>query len=378
VSTAEAVAPVSAAEAKALFASLLRFPTLVLAVSGGPDSTALLLLIAGWHGRLMVAPKLLAVTIDHGLRRASASEARAVKALARRLGVAHRTLRWTGKKPASGLQEAAREARYRLLARAAKSARAGAIVTAHTLDDQAETVLMRMSRGSGLGGLGAIARESALPGDGPGIVLIRPLLEIPKARLIATLARAKVQFADDASNRDPRFARVRLRALMPALAREGLSARSLARLAVRLRRADAAIEAAVEDAMQRLSGQSADQIVLDAEEFVRLPAEVALRLLGRAIARAGGQAGIRLGKLESLYAALAHAHATKTLRFRRTLGGALVTLTPSKLVLELAPPRRTTAPAARAGKRAARAGASRGRMARTNRPASLGRAPPDT
>ena len=130
--------------------------------------------------------------------------------------------------------------------------------------------------------------------------------------------------------------------------------------------------------MQRLSGQSADQIVLDAEEFVRLPAEVALRLLGRAIARAGGQAGIRLGKLESLYAALAHPHATKTLRFRRTLGGALVTLTPSKLVLELAPPRRTTAPAARAGKRAARAGASRGRMARTNRPASLGRAPPDT
>ena len=105
--------------------------------------------------------------------------------------------------------------------------------------------------------------------------------------------------------------------------------------------------------MQRLCEQSAGQIVLDAEEFVHLPAEVALRLLGRAIARAGGQAGIRLGKLESLYAALAHARATKTLRFRRTLGGALVTLTPSKLVLEPAPPRRTTAP--RAGKRAARA-----------------------
>jgi len=151
VSAAEAAAPVSAAEAKALFASLLRFPALVLAVSGGPDSTALLLLVARWRLRLKVAPKLLAVTVDHGLRRASAGEARAVKALARRLGIDHRTLRWTGKRPASGLQQAAREARYRLLGQAANSARAGAIVTAHTLDDQAETVLMRMSRGSGIG-----------------------------------------------------------------------------------------------------------------------------------------------------------------------------------------------------------------------------------
>jgi tRNA(Ile)-lysidine synthase len=376
VSAAEAAAPVSAAEAKALFASLLRFPALVLAVSGGPDSTALLLLVARWRLRLKVAPKLLAVTVDHGLRRASAGEARAVKALARRLGVDHRTLRWTGKRPASGLQQAAREARYRLLGQAANSARAGAIVTAHTLDDQAETVLMRMSRGSGLGGLGAMARESALPGSGGEIVLVRPLLQIPKTRLIATLARAKIGFADDASNLDPRFARARLRALMPALAREGLSAPSLARLAIRLRRADAAIEAAVDDAMQRLSEDfRADHIVLDAENFVSLPAEVALRLLGRAIAGAGGQAAIRLGKLESLYEALARAHANKTLRFRRTLAGALVTLTASKLVLEPAPPRRTPAPAARAGKQPPRAGASRGRIATRNRPASLGRAP---
>jgi tRNA(Ile)-lysidine synthase len=355
VSAAEAAAPVSAAEAKALFASLLRFPALVLAVSGGPDSTALLLLIARWRGRLKVAPKVLAVTIDHGLRRASAGEARAVKALARRLGVAHRTLRWTGKRPASGLQQAAREARYRLLALAAKSARASAIVTAHTLDDQAETVLMRMSRGSGLGGLGAMARESALPGSEREIVLVRPLLEIPKARLMATLARAKIEFADDASNRDPRFARARLRTLMPALAREGLSASSLARLAVRLRRADAAIEAAVDEAMQRLSENFCPaQIVIDAEKFCHLPAEVALRLLGRAIAGAGGQTAIRLGKLESLYEALARAHASKTLRFRRTLGGAMVSLTPSRLVLEPAPPRRTPAPAAKMGKRAPR------------------------
>ena len=119
-------------------------------------------------------------------------EAAAVERLARKLGVAHRTLRWTGTKPKTGLQEAARQARYRLLADAARKAGASHILTAHTLDDQAETVLIRLSRGSGLSGLAAMARMSPLPGDGEGeITLVRPLLDIPKARLIATLRAAK-------------------------------------------------------------------------------------------------------------------------------------------------------------------------------------------
>jgi tRNA(Ile)-lysidine synthase len=369
VSAADDAAPVSAAEAKTLFASLIRFPALVLAVSGGPDSTALLLLMARWRGALKRGPRLLAATVDHGLRRASAGEARAVAALARRLGVPHRTVRWRGKKPTTGLQEAAREARYRLLAAIAKSAQASAIVTAHTLDDQAETVLLRMSRGSGLSGLGAMARESPLSGYGQDITLVRPLLDVPKARLIATLARAKIKFADDASNRDPRFTRARLRALMPALAGEGLSARSLSRLAIRLRRADVAIETAVDDAMGRLSRDSCSNdgvIVLDAEKFIRLPAEVAVRLLARAVARAGAAGAVRLGKLESLYEDLARAHASKTPRLRRTLGGALVTLSPSKLLLERAPPRRTPSSAGMAGKRTRRTHKNRGRMTPRN------------
>jgi len=354
VSAADDAAPVSAAEAKALFAPLARVPALVLAVSGGPDSTALLMLMARWRSALKRGPKLIAITVDHGLRRASAAEARAVKQLARRLGVPHRTVRWEGKKPATGLQEAARAARYRLLAAAAKSAKAGTVVTAHTLDDQAETVLLRMSRGSGLGGLGAMARESPLPANGTQeIMLVRPLLEIPKARLVATLARAKIAFAEDASNRDPRFTRARLRQVMPALAREGLDARRLARLAGRLRRAEAAIETAVDDAVAALSrGPWSDRgpIVFDAEKFFRLPAEVALRLLGRAIARAGEEGTVRLGKLETLYEALAGANASKTLRLRRTLGGALVTFTPMQLVIERAPARRRRPSASIAGK----------------------------
>jgi tRNA(Ile)-lysidine synthase len=367
VSAADDAAPVSAAEAKALFAPLVHAPALVLAVSGGPDSTALLLLMARWRRALKRGPKLIALTVDHGLRRASASEARAVKRLARRLGVPHRTVRWEGKKPASGLQEAARNARYRLLAAAAKSAKASAVVTAHTLDDQAETLLLRLGRGSGLSGLAAMARESALPVNDEGIALVRPLLDVPKARIIATLARAKIEFADDASNRDPRFTRARLRALMPALAREGISARTLSRLAGRLRRADAAIETATDEAMARLSSRSDHQpIVFDAEKFIRLPAEVAVRLLGRAIASVGAEGTIRLGKLESLYEALANAQRSKAFRLRRTLGGALVTLGPLRLVVERAPPRRASSSNSREDKAARGRPPGRGRMARKN------------
>src|SRR5258707_4153659 len=135
------------------------------------------------------------------------------------------------------------------------------------------------------------------------IVLVRPLPGIPNARLVATLARAKIEFADDASNRDPRFTRARLRDLMPALAREGLDARRLSRLAGRLRRAEAAIEMAVDDAMKALSRtpwSDRTPIAFDAAKFAHLPAAVGLRLLGRAIAHAGEAGAIRLGKLENL------------------------------------------------------------------------------
>ena len=148
-------------------------------------------------------------------------------------------MRWTGTKPKTGLQEAARTARYRLLADAARKAGASHILTAHTRDDQAETVLIRMSRGSGVSGLAAMTRIAPLPGDGEGrIKLVRPLLDIPKSRLVATLRAAKIPFADDPSNRDPRFTRARLRGLMTELAREGLDARRLSLLARRLKRAD--------------------------------------------------------------------------------------------------------------------------------------------
>ncbi|MGB7041273.1 MAG: ATP-binding protein, partial [Xanthobacteraceae bacterium] len=119
-------------EANVVFRGLENARGLILAVSGGPDSTALLVLAARWAKRLKRAPKLIAVTVDHGLRAAAAREAVAVKRLAKNLGVAHRTLHWRGRKPKSGLQEAARIARYRLLADIAARAGYVHILTAHT------------------------------------------------------------------------------------------------------------------------------------------------------------------------------------------------------------------------------------------------------
>src|ERR1700710_1517849 len=241
--------PISASDAKRLFADWKTAPAIVLAVSGGPDSSAMMWLAARWRRVLKRGPQLIAVTIDHGLRPEAAREARDVKRLAKTLDLPHRTLRWSGTKPKTGLPAAARDARYRLLAQAARASGATHVLTAHTQDDQAETLLMRMSRGSGIAGLAAMARQS----QRDGVVLARPLLHIPKARLVATLKKAKVGFADDPTNRDANFTRPRFRALMLALAAEGFDARNLARLASRLARANAAIEILADGAERYLA-----------------------------------------------------------------------------------------------------------------------------
>jgi tRNA(Ile)-lysidine synthase len=188
-------APISAQDARELFAAFKTLPAIVLAVSGGPDSMALMWLMARWRRGLSNGPRLVAVTVDHGLRPEAASEARDVKRLAKALDLPHRTVRWTGDKPRTGVPAAARAARYRLLTEAARTFGATHILTAHTRDDQAETLLMRLLRGSGIAGLSAMARESVRN----GVVLTRPLLDVPKSRLIATphaAAPASIASAD--------------------------------------------------------------------------------------------------------------------------------------------------------------------------------------
>jgi tRNA(Ile)-lysidine synthase len=340
VATADGETPLDADETRALFADLSDHAVLVLAVSGGPDSTALMWLAARWRKGLKAGPKLVAVTVDHGLRKEAQQEALAVARLARKLGVSHRTLRWTGRKPQTGVQQAARLARYRLLGEVARAAGARHVITAHTLDDQAETVLIRLTRGSGVGGLAAMARLAPSPAD-RDITLVRPLLDVSKARLVATLRKARIGFADDPSNRNPDFTRVRMRSALPALEREGLGAGRLALLARRVRRAEIALEVAVDEAAAGLWPRiraEGEAIEMPLGGYAGLPAEVALRLLGRAIAETGNEGPVELGKLEALHAGLAAC--PDTVRFRRTLAGAVVTRSDSRLTVERAPPRR--------------------------------------
>ena len=330
--------PISAAQARAIFAPWKAVPAVVLAVSGGPDSVALMWLAARWRRGLKRGPRLIAVTVDHGLRKEAAREARDVKHLARTLGVEHRTLRWQGTKPKTGVQAAAREARYRLLTKAARASGASHVATAHTRDDQAETLLMRLLRGSGVVGLAAMAGES----ERDGVRLTRPLLDVSKADLIATLEAAGVPFADDPTNRDPAFTRPRLRALMPTLAEEGADAKTLARLASRLARANAAVEVLADGAERflTLTDRSASLGGYDARAFAALPEEIRLRLLKRAIDRCGHEGPAELGKIEALAMALDRAMADGQGRLKLTLAGAAISLSKGRILVQLAPPRR--------------------------------------
>jgi tRNA(Ile)-lysidine synthase len=332
--------PISVSQAKRLFADWKAAPAIVLAVSGGPDSIALMWLAARWRRAMTRGPRLIAVTVDHGLRREAAREAREVKRLAKDLDLPHRTLRWTGVKPNTGLPAAARAARYRLLAKAARAGGATHILTAHTRDDQAETLLMRMLRGSGIAGLAAMARES----ERDGVRLARPLLDIPKSQLIATLNRAKIAYADDPSNRDASYTRPRLRALMPALADEGGDSRNLARLASRLARANAALEVLADGAERYLAlrdRNDASRFGFDATAFAGLAEEIRLRLLKRAIDRVGHEGPVELGKLEALLGALDRAIADGQPRLKQTLAGAVIGLAQGRIHVDPAPPRRS-------------------------------------
>jgi tRNA(Ile)-lysidine synthase len=353
---------ISAQTAKRLFADWRGAPAIVLAVSGGPDSIALMWLAARWRRALKRGPRLIAVTVDHGLRTAAAAEARDVKRLARSLDLQHRTVRWSGTKPRTGLPAAARSARYRLLAQAARANGATHILTAHTRDDQAETLLMRIMRGSGVAGLAAMARES----DRDGVRLARPFLNVSKSQLIATLRKAKVSFADDPTNRDTSFTRPRLRMLMPALAAEGGDTRNLARLASRLAPANQAVVVLVagdehclalrdrDPSRPGFQAKSFDTKILDAKTFdamafAALAEEIRLRLLLRAIDRFGHEGPAELGKVEALLSALDRALAQSPAgrrpkpRLKQTLAGALVSLIDGRIRVEPAPPRRRRA-----------------------------------
>lgn len=293
-----------------------------IAVSGGPDSLALLLLAAAARpGRVRAA------TVDHNLRPEGAAEAAMVAGLCAGLGVPHDILNVTVGEGAS-LQAQARTARYAALAEWAAAHELAAVATAHHADDQAETLLMRLARGSGLGGLSGI-RDTAEVG---GCRVVRPLLQTRKAELAGIVAEAGWTPVSDPANSDPRHERTRVRELLAAV--EWLDPERLARSATALADANEALDAAVEQARQRHLAPSADGMVL--RDIPLLPREIRRRLLLAVLAAFETRpSGPELDRLMTL---LDEGRAA-------TLGLAKVTPEPGgEWRIALAPPRRQVHP----------------------------------
>lgn len=222
-----------------------------VAVSGGPDSMALLLLAAAAR-----PGKIEAATVDHGLRPESAAEARLVHELCTKLGVRHETLR-VDVPPAGNLQAAARASRYEALGSWLWDRQLAALATAHHLDDQAETLLMRLNRGSGVAGLAGVRASGRIPTQDGGR-LVRPLLAWHRAELQAICDAAGVQAVADPSNLDPRFDRARLRQALRSDA--VLKREAIARSAAHLAEADEALDWAAHGEWLKRVRHTADRV----------------------------------------------------------------------------------------------------------------------
>ncbi len=307
---------------RALFGRLQGRKGLVLAVSGGPDSTALMLLVARWD-----RPPVLVATVDHGLRPESAREAELVAGNAAALGLPCRVLAAPEPFAGGNLQDWARRVRYRCLAAAAREAGFDTIVTAHHRDDQAETLLQRLARGSGVYGLAGMARESTLD----GVALMRPLLDVPRSALAAVAAESGLSIVDDPSNADPRFDRVRMRSLMPQLAAHGLTAERLAETCARLGRAGAALDHYAGRLLrERFEADPFGGVAAPADALAEVPEEVGLRALALVLKAVGGaQYTPRLESVEALYRAVLEAGTGTALK--RTLHGAEVAVDRGRL-----------------------------------------------
>ena len=303
-------APLRPGPATPLLAAIPASARIGLAVSGGPDSLALLLLAATER-----PGQVQAATVDHGLRAEARAEAEAVARICAERGVPHEILTVDVQ---GSLQAAARSARYSALASWCQAHRLSHLATAHHLDDQAETVLMRLARGAGLAGLSGIRAERALA---PGVRLVRPLLGLRKAELEAIVAAAGITPARDPSNDNPRFDRTAARRLLGQT--ELFDPARIAHSAAILAEAEAALAWATE----QIEAERVTPAGLDPSD---LPAELVRRLVLRQFARFGVAPGGP--ELARLIGALEAGRAA-------TLGG--VKATPGKLWrFAPAPPRR--------------------------------------
>ncbi|MCG7518711.1 tRNA lysidine(34) synthetase TilS [Ruegeria sp. Ofav3-42] len=253
-----------------------------VAVSGGGDSVALLLLLneiaQSENAELFVA------TVDHGLRPEAAAEAVKVGELAARLGVPHQTLVWDGWTGDGNLQDHARQARYRLLTEWARRNAISAIALGHTADDQAETFLMRLGRASGVTGLAGMPAVR----DQDGVTLLRPMLKITRKQLRDYLTAKGVEWIEDPSNHDLRFDRIKARQALSGLEGLGITAGSLTRVTENLAQAREALVRYTQESARKVSMVDAGDICLDRRGIQDLPQEIQRRILVGCVAWIAG------------------------------------------------------------------------------------------
>jgi len=282
------------------FYCLGKYDRVGLAVSGGRDSVAMMHLVAAARDRSSPFPEIIVYSVDHGLRAAAADECRQVAEWAGNLGLAHRILTWRGERPVANVQAAARDIRYGMLSEAAKSDGVSALATAHHLEDQAETFLLRLARGSGVRGLSGMSEVASFR----DLVVLRPLLDVSRRHLEEVLRETGRDWIDDPSNDQDRYERVRIRKAGESLAAIGLTPRRIAETARSLQRAQAALD-------HYAARVVSNAVKVHAHGFVSVnwpalqnePKEVVLRVLAQLIeAVSGADYPPRLSALERLSA----------------------------------------------------------------------------
>lgn len=279
-------------------------PHIAVAVSGGRDSLCLALLLQRWARRRR--GKITALTVDHGLRPDSAAEARTVGRWLPAHKFGHTILTWNRRNqppPGSGLQAAAREARYRLLCGHCRNLGILHLALGHQRDDQVETVLLRLGRGSGLDGLAGMAPVT----ERDGVRLLRPLLPVPRDRLVATLRAWGQDWIDDPTNENTAHTRIRLRRLLPSLAEAGVSGAFLAETTAALGTLRASMDEAVAGILAAgVEIDPAGYLWLEPSALAGAPAEVGRRVLARCLmAIGGGGYTPRSERLNRLYGQIA-------------------------------------------------------------------------
>jgi tRNA(Ile)-lysidine synthase len=279
--------------------------SIAVAVSGGPDSLALMALMAEHTQSKNIELHILSV--DHGLRTSAKDEVQMVAEWVcsqKSAHIQHKILTWEGEKPEAAIMENARAARYDLMAEYCAAHKIQTLLVAHHQDDQAETFLIRLAKGSGLNGLGAMQEVRDYKG---ALKIARPLLSVSKEELIALCEEEEIPYVRDPSNENDDYLRPRLRKSMDVLAKEGLTAKRLSLTAKRLSRARRALDDIADSAFQAcLIEKRAEAYVFNFNALKGCPEEISLRVIQRAVEafREGADYNVRMERLENVFESL--------------------------------------------------------------------------